>query len=187
MKKGFTLIEILVVVSITAIISSFALIYTKSSQSQVTLQIEEQKIASFIFRAKSLAITTYSRLPATRSCGYGLEINYATRNYWIFSYEPPIDPTKPSTCPDVTAIQSRYQVAMTSSTLPKELIFDQQPAAKRLRLVLFLPPAPRTLLSNNSGNSGDLDRGGALNIYLSTRDGLAKRTITVGSAGQIDL
>ena len=177
MKKGFTLIEILVVVSITVIISSFALVYTRSSQNQVSLQVETQKIASFIFRAKSLAITTYNR-PSVQSCGYGLGVNYSARTYRVFSYDEAT-----TTCSAIQEIKEAYRTTITSSVLPNEIVFDQS-QSDSLMLVLFVPPSPRTLLSNNAGG---FVTSGALTIYLSTKDGLAKRTVTVSPAGQVDL
>ena len=60
-RKGFTLIEILIVLAITAVLSGLAIVYTHVGQNQISLSIEESKIAQLILEAKELSIATYSR------------------------------------------------------------------------------------------------------------------------------
>lgn len=179
-KKGFTLIEILVVVAITIMVSAFAVSYSKIGQNQVTLYIEAQKLAGLIFRAKTLAIATYNDPVPTLSCGYGLEINYSSGQYRIFSYDP-LPPIF-----DCSAIVSvpppSRRTVVSPSSLNAGVVFNNAPADS-LHLVLFVPPDPRTLLSNDAGGAIS---GGPATIYLETADGSANTSITVSLAGQVD-
>ena len=171
--------EILVVVSVIAVISSFAISYGKLGQRQIALYIEEQKIAEMIFRAKSLAVATYQNPDKPKSCGYGLEINYQGGAYSMFSYVPS---TQPPDCSAITRIQSDYRVEITSSKIGQGIVLKND-SQDSMYAVLFVPPAPRTLISNSI--EGDLSSAPA-KIYLETIDGSARADITVNLAGQID-
>ena len=209
MQKGFTLVEILVVVAITALISGIVISYSKVGENQVGLYVETQKIASAILRAKSLAIATFDLRqcsdgadndgdslidfpsdpgcagqndPTERTeilCGYGFDIDYKNRTYRVFSYEPAA-----TTCSGINLIQNSSKVALFNSVyvLPQGIAWDATPP-DNLRALLFVPPAPLTLISTNPGGSVASIPG---KIYLSTADGTAQTVITVDLAGQVD-
>ncbi|HVO28703.1 MAG TPA: prepilin-type N-terminal cleavage/methylation domain-containing protein [Candidatus Paceibacterota bacterium] len=185
---GFTLIEILVILAITAIMSTLIIVYSNVSQTSVALSVEEAKISQFILQAKSLTLATYGTV-TTPACGYGVLFNTAAdpQTYSIFAYVP----NGTSTCPSpqsVTAInqatdvheytQGTWQVPLTSgiSVVPTA----QNPDG--LALVLFYPPDPTVFLSHDGATFQppfSTDK-----IYLTTTGGQAA-AISVNSEGQV--
>src|SRR3989344_3199887 len=85
LRRAFTLIEILVVISVITMLSAFVLTYNATSRNQVALRIEQAELVQTISRAKSLALATYNKPEVP--CGYGVYINYSENNYAIFSYD----------------------------------------------------------------------------------------------------
>lgn len=177
MKHGFTIIELLVVVAITAMISAFAISYSKTSQRQLALFVEEQKIAGLIFRAKSLAVATYNS-PSPNRCGYGFLIDYTAGTYSLFTYEAPTV----KNCSGISSVPADYRNILETYTPAPHIVINNS-KSDSLVLVLFVPPAPSVLVSvENDGSQSD----SPAKIYLGTDDGLSSDVITVGLAGQID-
>ncbi len=204
-EKGFTLVEVLVVLAITVVLSGIAIGYSHVGQNQISLSIEESKVAQLILEAKELSIATYSQNSAT--CAYGVRFDFATSSYSLFEYDSatttgagvrPTCPSIASTSQQVNmgAIQ-RYEsgswqvhtaagVTLVSSTNPV--------ASATIQYVLFYPPDPCTLISldgqtfQSACNSGtNNDPPSEANVYLSTSDGSLTRTITINPAGQVSL
>lgn len=177
-RRGFTLIELLVVVVITTALSSFLILYNHTSRQQIALSVDEAKLAQVIFRAKSLALSSY-REPSSDICGYGVHIDYGAGKYALFSY------TKQAgvECEDITSIDFALEQQMSLFSLNKELVFLSPPpgGGNRIDDVLFIPPQPVTFM--NSG--GTFLSSGSGKIALGTEDGSANAIITVNSAGLI--
>ncbi|HUC31364.1 MAG TPA: prepilin-type N-terminal cleavage/methylation domain-containing protein [Candidatus Paceibacterota bacterium] len=200
-RKGFTLIEILIVLAITAVLSGLAIVYSHVGQSQISLSIEESKVAQLILEAKELSIATYSADDAT--CAYGVQFNLASSTYSLFAYNAaasstlypgrPICPSLASTTAsfDTNAI-SEYAGGSWQIHTAQGVVLDdpQNPASDTIQDVLFYPPDPFTLISFDgqtfSGAYTDPPAPTGY-VYLSTVDGSASRTISVNSAGQVSL
>ena len=176
-RKGFTLIEILVVIGITMMLASLTLTYSKVGERQVALYVETQHIANFIFRAKSLSLATYIGSTPNR-CGYGVEINYALKKYILFAYQEP----NPPACASLSSIPAAFRVAIESFSMDPKIVLKNS-SSDSLREVLFVPPDPKVLLSTDDGSTLT-DQ--PTTIYLETIDGGAKRTITVSASGRVD-
>jgi len=179
-KRGTSLIEILVVVAISVMLSSLAITYSKLGQRQISLYVETQKIGEMVFRAKTLALATYND-PGTPSCGYGFDIDYTTRLYSLFRYNP--SPVPPNCSIANINPDFRYPIAQTE-ILNRDVVFD---ASKEdtLYSVLFVPPEPRVFMSNSS--SGLISAPPVpFTIYLKTLDGSARAAVTVSPAGQVE-
>lgn len=197
MRKGFTLVEILIVVALSALLSTFALIYTSESRNQVALSVETAKIAEIILQAKELAIATYNDTPQT--CGYGAVFNIANDTYSIFAYTPqnhaPEHVVAPP-CPDDTLantspiygdeIQQFSQSTWNTHVAAGVKMVDGG-NGDTLAVVLFYPPAPTTWISRDGTNFLDPDTNPNVvsKIYLVTTDGSASSTISVNGAGQV--
>jgi prepilin-type N-terminal cleavage/methylation domain-containing protein len=202
-KKGFTLIEILIVLAITAVLSSLAIVYSHVGQNQISLSIEESKIAQLILEAKELSIATYSTNSAT--CAYGVQFNLASSTYSLFAYNDAVSSTQylgRSVCPslastsaaiDPNAIQEYAAGSWQIHTAPGVVLDDDSAASDTIQDVLFYPPDPCTLISLDGQTAFLTDCVSGSNppseayIYLSTSDGSLFRTITVNPAGQVSL
>lgn len=197
--KGFTIIELLIVLGISAMLAGIAVVYTGVARNETALSVEAAKTAGFIFRAKDLAVATYNAHPAPGSpkvCGYGVSFNIAAGTYSLFAYQP--DPVKYPTssqggvlvsCPDsgsITAIEpSAEEGSVSSDTWNVPLASGVKMLAPapsdELRLVLFYPPNPATLMSNDGT---DLVTSTS-RLYLATADGAASTTVSVTGSGQV--
>jgi prepilin-type N-terminal cleavage/methylation domain-containing protein len=203
-KKGFTLIEILIVAAITAVLSTLAIVYSHVGQNQIALSIEESKIAQLILEARELSIATYSENNTT--CAYGVSFDFATSSYSLFEYDsatrtaPGTKPTCPSIASTSQAIDPNsiqkyqsgsWQVATEQGVV---LVSSTDPVASAtIQYIMFYPPDPCTLVSTNGTDFQSIcDPGGTnppqeANVYLRTTDGSLTRTITVNPAGQVSL
>ena len=204
-KRGFTLIEILIVLAVTAVLSSFAIIYTHVGQNQISLSIEESKIAQFILEAKELSVATYSSNSPT--CAYGVAFNYASSTYSLFEYNAAVvspeyggrqicpSLTSTSVAFDTGAVQ-QYQSGSWQVHTAQGVVLDGSggAASDTIQYILFYPPDPCTMinlvqqttfLSDCSSIAGSPPS--AADVRLSTVDKSMSRTITVNPAGQVNL
>jgi prepilin-type N-terminal cleavage/methylation domain-containing protein len=184
-KKGFTIIELLIVIAVSAMLAAIAIVYTRSGQSRVALSVEAAKISGFMLRAKELAVATYSGSGA--SCGYGVAFDITNQTYSIFSYNPAGAPP----CPRASNIVSIAPSDIASSTpgtwnvpMPPGVIMQSGSNCDSIQYVLFYPPAPTVFLVDN-GLAGFAHQ--TSYVYLSTTDGNASEVITVNQAGQVTL
>lgn len=74
---GFTLIELMVTVSLVVLFTAFAATSNRSTNNQIALYTEQGKIINLIYKARSLAISTYTRTENNEDvpCGYGIYLN----------------------------------------------------------------------------------------------------------------
>lgn len=68
---GFSLVEVVVVIGITAILMAMSLGYNRDSERQIILFSEQAKVAGIFERAKTLALTRYKEGSAD-FCGFGV-------------------------------------------------------------------------------------------------------------------
>jgi prepilin-type N-terminal cleavage/methylation domain-containing protein len=202
-KKGFTLIEILIVAAITAVLSGLAIVYSHVGQNQISLSIEESKVAQMILEAKELSIATYSQNSAT--CAYGVEFNLPGSTYSLFEYNSatstvpgtkPVCPSIASTSQEIdqSVIQPYESGSWQIHTAPGVVLVDPADpvASDTIQDILFYPPDPCTLISlDGSSFKSSCDPSdnppAESYVYLSTSDGTISREITVNPAGQVNL
>lgn len=192
-KKGFTLVEMLVVLAITALLSTIAIIYSHIGQSTLSLSIEESKVAQFILEARELSIATYSTSDTT--CAYGVEFNYVSSTYSLFEYNSAIPdgggrPVCPSLASTTAAFNTNDVVKYTDGTwqvhtAPGVTLINGGNASNTIQAVLFYPPDPFTLISLDGTTF--LDPPPTSYVYLKTSDGGSSRTLSVNSAGEVNL
>lgn len=77
-QGGFTLVEAVVVVGITAMMTVISLVYSRSSEKRIALYTDQAKVVGVIERAKSLALQKY-RVGGTNVCGMGVVFNNAAQ------------------------------------------------------------------------------------------------------------
>ncbi len=178
-REAFTLVEVLIVVAVTALLSSFLLVYNNNSRKQIALFVEQAKIAQIITKAKSQAISTYATGGGVAVCGYGVQFNYAEGSYDIFRYEYDRDC---DTLTRATAVFDDFHVKPVEGlhfTLNQSLEFNgtQDDAVS---YVLFVPPDPRTII-----RVGDVSRSSG-SIYVKAKNSQESAKVMIGSAGQIN-
>jgi type II secretory pathway pseudopilin PulG len=179
---AFTVIELLVVVAISAMLSTLAILYSSIGRNQISLTVEESKIAQFILQAKALSIATYTN--SSDVCGYGVRIDVADQTYSIFAYSPVGSPPCPSVAgitgisssDEAPAAQGTWQVPVSSGV---QLTSD----IDSLAAVMFYPPDPDVFLSEDNATFDAPAK--TLHIYLRTVDGKNSATISVNPEGQV--
>jgi prepilin-type N-terminal cleavage/methylation domain-containing protein len=176
-RRGFTLIEVVIVVGISVLLTSVVLTYSSSGRDQVYLGIQKAQVAQIISKAKSLTVSTYNQ--PNVPCGYGVYFNYsdpANPRYEIFRY-------KVSPCPSVSDLKNAGIVhgpgysPQSKYVLPPNLRFGT--GLHRMDTVFFMPPDPQTLIWENGASE---DQG---IIYLETKSGSASAKVSVNSGGQV--
>ncbi len=197
MRAGFTLIEILIVVAISALLAGLVITYSSVGRNEVALSVQSTAIAQTLSRAKSLAIAAYgSQTPgAPHVCGYGVAFDFAADTYSLVSYEP-----ASGKCSDASAVRSGGVPSAELHSYSSDTWHRVVGGGLQLRgtgsagpaaaLVLFYPPDPTTLVSTDLCIAGDagctytfpLQPG---TIYLLTSDNSAAQNVTIGTAGQI--
>ena len=179
--------EILIVVVISALLSTLAITYSRVGQTQVALSVEAAKLSQLILQAKALSIATYNSAGA--SCGYGVAMNYAAQSYSLFVYSPAGAPPCPGGTTLVTiAADSIKQYAPSSWQVKpaKGIVMASSSLSNDvLTAVLFYPPEPMTIMSRTTAYNV-LSPGQTSKIYLHTADNSASAVISVNPAGQVE-
>lgn len=180
---GFTIVEIIVVVAITALLTGFLVSYSRRNEVQILLGVEKAKIAQTILYVKSLALAGFTKPPSSPPpCSYGLYFDYVDETYSYFEYTPP----PPATCEDiysVSPITSDPNYFHVSSTTSLESKLDFGAGGQRLGFLVFVPPDPSVIMFDENRNVF-LD--GPMNIYLKTKDGQNSTTLKVNNlTGQL--
>lgn len=188
-RRAFTVIELLIVLAISALFSTLAITYSSVGRNEIALSVEEAKIAQFILQAKALSIATYTSNGT--SCAYGFMIDgigTPDTKYSIFSYGR--DPAA-TVCPPASSIAAAntidpdyesmstpgtWQIAVTNGVKVVQ-------TAGASMAILFYPPDPTVFLSSDGT---DLQPG-SLSITLETVDGKNQATISVNPEGQVSL
>lgn len=192
-RKGFTLIEVLIVIAISALLSTIVITYSSVSKNEIAVSVEAAKISQTIFQAKTLAISTYAN--SSSSCGYGVSFNYASGTYSIFAY----DPSGYSSCPSANTVASKikqsgdnissfgkmveYSDATWNVPIGSGVLLQKQ--LNSVILILFYPPDPTTFISRDGDYFTSADPS---LIYLAAVGNTPDvETISVDSSGQVTL
>jgi len=190
--KGFTIIELLVVLAISALMSTLAITYSNVSRNYVALTVQESEIAQLILRAKALSIATYADASGSAACGYGVMITTSTipQTYSIFAYSPAGSPP----CPTEDDLYANGIVSPNNDEHPYTSASWQVPVTQgvqiqsendSLALVLFYPPNPDVFLSTDGATFPSTEA--TLNVHLTTVDGKNTATLSINPEGQVSL
>lgn len=80
-KKGFTLVELIVVISITVIFTSILLVYSRKSDDQIVFYNQTSLFLSTLLRAKASSLETFQptqfppNTPQELVCGWGVYVH----------------------------------------------------------------------------------------------------------------
>ena len=173
-QRGFTLIEIIVIIGIITLLTSLLLLYSRGGERQILLLREKAKVISAVLRAKAMAINTV--IEAQPACGFG--VHFEERRYFIYR-DSALDPR------DCFAISDhrRYSGEASGEILASE-IFPLDPALRFSGLpigdVFFQPPQPRVFFDGEEPVSLREAR-----LTLATLDNNSQASIIINDAGQI--
>lgn len=177
-RSGFTLVEVMVVLAVTAMLSAVILVYNASTRETLRLFTEKARMAQVIMRAKSLALSTYADEGGI-PCGYGVQIDRANNTYRMVGY-------RPRSCSDRAQIEissdAFTDVPQSTFPLPATLAFASTDPLEDLSYVLFIPPDPMILLGREDGS---LIAGGNGTIRMQVKDSATDAIIKVNAAGQV--
>ena len=174
-EKGFTIVEILVIIPIIAILSSFLILYNRSTEKQLILFREQARLISTLNRAKGLALAFFREPSGEIVCSYGVRIfPDPVSSYVIFKDLPGVS----GTCSDSNNSYDDPSENF-SSVVQVDKAIEIEITATTLINVVFIPPDPRVVLNGDSSLTADQK------ITLKLKDSNVSRVVKVNKAGQI--
>ena len=178
-KKGFTLVELLVVMALVVMLTSTLIIYSRTSERQFVLLRDEAKIIGALQQAKSQSLGSFIVPGGQSTCGYG--VHFATTSIVIFK---DLSPSASSTCFDVnnvydTAGQPQGQCGNNEECvsviqLDKAVEFS----AFDFHDIVYIPPDPKIIIDNSPKTQSY--------VRIRTVDGNLEREIGVNVFGEIN-
>lgn len=166
MRRGFSLIEMLVVLAILVLLTSVLVLYNRSGERQILVLREKARLIGTLLRAKSLAINTF--VEDSPACGYGVHID--PPRYFIFR-DRAIDCR---TSDHIYGASSDEIVPDAEASLPPLLSFSAVGASD----IVFVPPDPEVFLNGGTALTEAI-------ISLSSADGASQASVTITDAGQV--
>ncbi len=184
-EKGFTLIEILVVVGIMSLLTGVLILYSRTGERQILLFREQAKIINVVLRAKNLALNTY--IEQGSPCAYGVHFDLALKEIRIFKdldangQTADCDSTDPGLMPDNVYTPSGS--SPTPEDLDPPIVENLDPTISftepiGVTDVVFIPPNPDTVITPDPAPSNE----GV--IEITSPDGSSKR-IKINNFGQV--
>ena len=175
-QKGFTLVEVMISISIAMVISTMLLSYNRSSEKQIVLFREQAALVGFLNRAKTLAVEKFNEDPL--ACAFGLYFPASEPKKFILFQDLQAEGSEPIFgCRDDEGhlkTNHSYDVGeeLESYTIDNRLNFKDVPSDLA---ILFVPPELSVV------SSAPLP----VAIKIETLDGASSALITVGEVGQI--
>lgn len=167
-NKGFTVLEMLVVISIIILLSSFLILYSRSGENQIILFRDQAKLISILNRAKSLSIHMFNA--PELSCAFGVYFSPVENAFLIFR-----DLTT-TTCQNADHVYTDAGELFEKYQLSSRIKFGELTMTN----IVFIPPDPKTLIDNDSNKTEAI-------ITLETLDETASLEVKVNNAGQITI
>jgi len=138
-ERGFTLVELLVTVSLIILFVATAAAYNRSADQQVALFREQGKVINSVYNARSLAIETYSRSGdrSTVPCGYGIHIDEGGKSIVLFKDLPLAD----GSCQVYE--QSNFIPLFNAGEIVETIALTDVSVSATFSDILFVPPDPK--------------------------------------------
>ena len=180
MNKGFTLLETIIVIAITMILSAVTLGYNRSNEKQIALYRDQAIIVGLINRAKSLALQKFN---VENACAFGVHFE-SPRGFTIFADKMSSESGK-TVCKNISGV---YQLNGTYDAGGEALTDEQTTFSLDNRLkfrvltpplnsdIIFVPPEMET--KTNPASDPFI-------IQIETLDGSLCSSLEVGVGGQI--
>lgn len=162
LRSGFTLIEMLVVISITALLSSVLIVYSRIGERQILLFREQSKVINIILKSKSLALQTY--VTGEKVCGYGVHFE-VPRTAILFR-------DLADDCSASDDVYSGSTEDFEKLNLDNLIVFSEL----NFTDILFIPPDPQVILTPSQASGS---------IFIKANDSDAVVKVKINSAGQV--
>lgn len=178
-RSGFTLVEVIVVLAVTTMLSALILVYNASTRETLRLFTEKARVAQLILRSKSLALSTYAG--GNGLCGYGVHFDRGANRYELVAY-------RPADCRDRSRVDTEASfdvVEQSSFDLPPTLDFGAPQGTggrDEASYVIFIPPDPTVLVAQEDGSLASQGVG-VIDLYIKGRTTGAM--VVVNAAGQV--
>lgn len=171
-SEAFTLIEVLVVVSILTLFSTFLILYTRTGEAQIKILKDKASFIGAMSRARAFALSTFES--ESHECGYGVHI-LDDKRYVVWH-----DLASASDCKDANGIYdgSSENVGEPMS-LEVGLRFLNSGDSDFLEDILFVPPDPQIITVPGASPTG------AFRVVIGTDNGQSSAIIGVNKFGQI--
>jgi len=178
-RSGFSLVEIIVVISITVLLSTLVIGYNRSSEKQLILFRDQATIVGVLNRAKALAIEKFREPEADfDNCAFGLHFDNGSREYILFR------DLGVGGCDDVNRSYDAGGVTSGATTLLEEISrfsIDEKSVFANIPVVgldiLFVPP-DIDVVSNSLF---------PVEIIIETVDGGVSVSVGVSGSGQVSM
>lgn len=182
---GFTLIELMVTIGLTVILTSMLVLYNRTGERQLSLFAERAKILGVITQAKALSVQTLAE--ANSPCGYGVYINPASKEYLLFRNGADKDSCR--AIKDQVIINQQQYTPNPPGAPRDTVVGNVHTLSNGVRFkagvpmtILFIPPDPTTLFDPSTA----VNANGELTVTVETDDSQAMpATITINDFGQI--
>jgi prepilin-type N-terminal cleavage/methylation domain-containing protein len=132
--SGFTLIEMLVVISTLSVLTGMLVVYHQISEKQIKLITEQAKLVGIILRAKSLTLQAFKETDPP--CSFGVHFDSPNRKYLIFRET---NRDAQNRCINDKRYGSDEELAGQNFVLDAGLIFTAAPVSD----IVFVPPDPK--------------------------------------------
>jgi len=87
--KAFSLVEVAIVLMITAFLSAMFIGYNQVSQRQIALSTEQARVVGFLTRAKAFALERNFSVGGGDACGFG--VHFPSQDKMVIFKTTPID------------------------------------------------------------------------------------------------
>jgi len=146
--RGFTLLELLIVMGITMLLGASAIGYSRSGEETLNLQISVQKVLSDVNQVASYALSSPGRKsnPGERYCGFGIHFALGSETYIVFGDVKPSGVDKKCADSDRKYTDGTDDKLFVSSL--KHSVIDNTGGVND---ILFIPPDPILYVTSGTG------------------------------------
>lgn len=165
-EKGFTIVEMVVVIAIMGLISGIMVAYNRTSDEKIALFSDEAKVVGVLQRAKAFALEKRGN-----ACAFGVHFEEPATMI-IFQDLPPVE--------DPRCVEENFNEQYDTGEAVEEISLDQRigftslPGGGSSHDVVFIPPYLET------SGAGTVEIG-----ILGEATGSAGSCIEIGTGGQI--
>lgn len=133
-RRGFTLLEMMVVLGLVIIFATITVMYNKNIGKQIVVSREHAKVLSILIKARSAGFTI-PKSPTQSICGYGVHVDAASRTLTFFKDLGVVGSPCASTADHV------YTVGQGDSEMIEQVVLDPSVSmTSDMSDIVFIPP-----------------------------------------------